>query len=486
MSLRLRLFLSHALVIVIGLGVLFAALLLLLRQVESRRLQRQLASTAVAVSRFGRPMPGNDAGQPPMFDRLRRFSQDQRARVLLLDDAGAVIFDSSPPPQGSMEGERIGLNNTLTTGGLAPENSAVGEFNDARGQQWAYAAVPLPANTNNNDAKWLALAQPANGGPLSNVADELGMPLLQAMLITLIISAVVAALVARSIARPIQNVAAGAQAFAKGNYDQRVPTRGPTEVQQLAMDFNDMAAQVQRVRQTERDFVANVSHELKTPLTSIQGFAQALRDGDVSDDAGKLRAAEIIYTEADRMKTMVNDLLDSARLESGELRMNRSTVRVNEIVQTCMGQMQPRASAAGVAIETNLASDLPALYADGDRLLQVLTNLMDNALKHTASAGSVKVETNVKSRKLNAKDVLQGVEISVSDNGAGILPEDLPHIFDRFYQADKSRSAGGAGLGLAICKQIVEAHAGQITVQSVQGMGTRVMVWLPAEEEEKG
>ncbi len=248
-----------------------------------------------------------------------------------------------------------------------------------------YAAVPIAANGNNGDGSWLALAQPAISGPLASVIEELGMPLAQALLIALAISAVMAALVARSIAEPIQQVAAGAQAFAKGDYDLRVPTRGPSEVQQLATDFNEMAEQVQRARQTERDFVANISHELKTPLTSIQGFSQALRDGDVSDPAGIQRAAQIIHAEADRMKHMVNELLDSARLESGELRMNRGTVRMNEIAQACINQMQPRADAAGIAIETRLASDLPAIIADGDRLAQVVSNLLDNALKHTAS-----------------------------------------------------------------------------------------------------
>jgi two-component system sensor histidine kinase ResE len=257
-------------------------------------------------------------------------------------------------------------------------------------------------------------------------------------------------------------------------------------VQQLAGDFNDMAAQVQSARQIERDFVANISHELKTPLTSIQGFAQALRDDDVTDDAGRQRAAQIIFAEADRMKLMVNELLDSARLESGELRMNFSVLSMNEIVQTCIYQMQPRADAAGVTIEANLANELPAITADGDRLLQVLTNLLDNALKHTPSGGNIIVETRTAQRSVNAKAGQPGVEISVSDNGAGIPPEDLPHIFERFYQADKSRSAGGSGLGLAICKQIVEAHAGQISAQSALGMGTRVMVWLPAGDAEKG
>lgn len=484
MSLRLRLFLSHALVVLIGLGVLFVALVLLLRQVETRRQQRQLGTTAAALTRFSRVAAIGETTQLRLLDRLRRFSNEQRARVMLLDHAGTVTFDSADLQTGNMEGLTIPLNNVISTGNILPENSAVGEFGDPASRHWIYGAVPISSNgaSDTTSTDWLVLAQQQAGGPLAGVLDEMALPLLQSLSIALIISALMAALVARSIARPIQQVAAGAQAFAKGNYAQRVPTHGPSEVQQLAGDFNDMAAQVQSAQQTERDFVANISHELKTPLTSIQGFAQALRDGDVKDAAGMQRAAQIIFDEADRMRRLVNDLLDSARLESGELSLTRNSVQLSQIAQTCIGKMQPRAEAAGVTFAVNLASDLPPIIADGDRLLQVVSNLIDNALKHTPRDGRVTVETRVASRKVSAKEVLSGVEISVGDTGAGIPPEDLPHIFDRFYQADKSRSAGGSGLGLAICKQIVEAHAGQINAQSVQGMGTRVSVWLPFGE----
>ncbi len=464
MSLRLRLFLSHALVVLIALAVLFVALVLLLRQVETRRQQRQLGTTAAALTRFSRVAAITDTTQARLLDRLRRFSNEQRARVMLVDDAGSVTFDSADLQAGNMEGKTISLKNVIATGNLLPENSAVGQFRDPANRQWIYGAVPTAQN-GATSTSWLVLAQQQTG-PLAGVLDEMALPLLQSLLIALVISAVMAALVARSIAKPIQQVAAGAQAFAKGNYAQRVPTSGPSEVQQLATDFNDMASQVQSAQQTERDFVANISHELKTPLTSIQGFAQALRDGDVHDAAGTQRAAQIIFDEADRMRRLVNDLLESARLESGELSLTRNSVRLNEIAQTCINKMQPRADAAGVAFDVHLANDLPATIADGDRLLQVVSNLIDNALKHTKPDGKITIETRNAQRKAGAKESVNGVEISVGDNGAGIPPEDLPHIFDRFYQADKSRSAGGSGLGLAICKQIVDAHAGHISAQN--------------------
>jgi signal transduction histidine kinase len=470
-SLRFRLFLSHAIVIVVGLTVLFVALLILLRQTETRRLQRQLGNTAAAVARFGRLLPANDPPQR-FVDRLTRFGQEQRARVLLLDARGEVLVDSVQNAPTSMVGQFIALEDTVPTGNAVPENSAVGEFRDPQGRRFTYAAVPTPNNAR-ADIDWFVLAQPA-GGPFMGVLDEVSMPMLQALVIALTISAVAAALVARSIARPIQTVAAGAQAIAQGNYSQRVAVSGPAEVKQLAHDFNDMAAQVQAARQTERDFVANVSHELKTPLTSIQGFAQAIRDGDVRDAEGTHHAASIIFDEAERLTRLVSGLLESARMESGNVRMARETVHLNELTQACVMKMQPRAQAAEIALEAQLAPAMPAITADGDRLAQVITNLIDNAIKHTPKGSKVTVETRL------ARNF---AEVSVADNGVGIPPEDLPHVFDRFYQADKSRSAGGSGLGLAICKQIVEAHGGQINAQSVLGLGTRISVWLPLSSD---
>ena len=483
MSLRLRLFLSHAVIMMIGVVVLAVALLLLLRQVEVRRVQRQLGTAATLVTRFSRLTTTNaNANDTPqrLMNRLTQLAQDQRGRVLLLDDSGTVTFDSAQKDKASMMGKPLSLSTTVDTSNAVPETSAVGEFRDPQNRRYTYAAVQTPTNARDT-AGWFVLAQPQTGGPLLNVLDEITTPVLESVVIALVVAAIVAVFVARSIAQPIQNVAVGAKALAAGNYSQRVAVSGPAEMRELAADFNEMAAQVQGARQTERDFVANVSHELKTPLTSIQGFAQAIRDGAVADADGTQNAARIIFDEADRLRRLVGGLLDSARIESGELRMAFGAVQVNDIVQMSVLKLQPRAQAADVSLAHILAGNVPPITADGDRLAQVLTNLIDNALKHTPTGGKVTVETKLITRKESSARV---VEISVADTGSGIPPEDLPHVFERFYQADKSRSAnanasGSAGLGLSICKQIVEAHTGQIMAQSVLGLGTRMTVWLP-------
>jgi len=479
MSLRVRLFLSHAAVILIGVGALTVALLLLLRQVELRRVQRQLGTAATFVTRFNQLSAPTDTPEVQTA-RLNQLAQDQRARVLLLDAKGAVTYDSVANQKAAIKGKSLPLGTVILTDNPKPNNSAVGEFYDGLNRHFTFSAVRLTGNATDL-ATWLVLAQVQNGGPLVSVLDEIMTPVLESVGIALVIAAVAAALIARSIARPIQTVAAGARALAVGDYAKRVSVRGPSEIKQLAADFNHMAGQVQSTQQVERDLVANISHELKTPLTSIQGFAQAIRDGDVPDPESVRNAARIIYDEAERLRRLVSGLLDSARMESGEMRMAMAVVQLNDVVQSCVTRLQPRAQAAGVTLSGMLAPTLPPVAADGDRLAQVLTNLVDNALKYTSPGGKVTVETKLIRRKDSGED---NIEISVADTGSGILAEDLPHVFERFYQADKSRStsaSSGAGLGLSIVKQIVDAHGGQIVAQSVPNLGTHMTIWLPVK-----
>ena len=240
-----------------------------------------------------------------------------------------------------------------------------------------------------------------------------------------------------------------------------------------------MAARVQAAQQRERDFVANVSHELKTPLTVIQGFAQAITDGAVSEPTQTREAARVIFTEADRLKRLVTGLLDSSRLDAGGSALRRTPLNVNTVIAGLLQAFERRAADAGVSLRASYG-EVPAILADGDRLAQIMNNLLDNALKHTPARHEVRVET---AARRDPRGNRPGVEIAVVDTGRGIPPEDLPRLFERFYQVDKARAQtapGSVGLGLSIVKQIVEAHQGRVSVTSTLGAGTRMSVWLPA------
>jgi two-component system sensor histidine kinase VicK len=232
-----------------------------------------------------------------------------------------------------------------------------------------------------------------------------------------------------------------------------------------------MSARVQATQQSQRDFIANVSHDLKTPLTSIQGFAQAVLDGTANTPEDISQAAGVIYTEADRMHRMVLDLLELARMDAGIADFKREPVDFASLLRSLVEKLSPQARQAHVSLRADIGSLTP-VTGDEDRLVQAFTNLVDNALKFTPENGEVVIRAGQADCQ---------VEVSVSDTGPGIPTEDLARIFDRFYQADKSRSRerGGTGLGLTIAKEIIQAHHGTINVQSKSDQGSTFTVILP-------
>jgi signal transduction histidine kinase len=252
-----------------------------------------------------------------------------------------------------------------------------------------------------------------------------------------------------------------------------VPPEGPDEVRRVADSFNTMAAQVKATQAAQRDFVANVSHDLKTPLTAISGWSQALLDGAAETPDELQHAAETIYNEAARMARLVNDLLDLARMESGQLQLQRREVDLSEVITDVYRSQLPRARARQIDLRLDALQALP-VYGDPDRLAQVFTNLVDNALTYTPSGGEVRLATRA------ANGSAEGI---VTDTGPGIPEAELPRVFERFYRLEKSRARSedgrGSGLGLAIVAELVAAQGGQVSVTSQVGRGTAFVVRLP-------
>jgi len=285
-----------------------------------------------------------------------------------------------------------------------------------------------------------------------------------ALLLTFVLS--------RRITSPIGVLAKAARRLGRGDLSQRVELQGEGEVAALAQAFNSMAADLEHAEQLRRNLVADVAHELRTPLSNIQGYLEAIRDRVMKPDAATIRS---LNEEAALLSRLVDELQELSLAEAGELKLVYQAEDIAKLVKQAVTPWQPQLTAKEISLSLDLPDNLPLVNIDWQRVNQVLHNLLENAVAHTGKGGTINVAATTQG---------DWVEVCVSDTGEGIPAEDLPNIFERFYRVDKSRArvTGGSGLGLTIAKRLVEAHGGTITVQSKLGKGSRFSLTLPIAE----
>jgi len=276
----------------------------------------------------------------------------------------------------------------------------------------------------------------------------------------------------------LTNVCLAAEKISRGDLTARASTDGSDEVAELARTFNQMAAQLENaakqqreLEEMRRDLMAWVSHDLRTPLTSVRAMVEALADGVVDDPATTQRYLRTAKRDIAALSILIDDLFQMARIDAGGLKLNRAPTSLSDLISDTIESFSERAKQNGVAVNGSAAADVDAADIDAQLIARVIANLVDNAIRHTPSSGSVSVIAT-RSR--------EGVTVEVRDTGEGLKSEDLPHLFDQFYRGEKSRSraTGGAGLGLAIAKGIIEAHGGKIGAENLE-RGARFFFTIP-------
>jgi two-component system OmpR family sensor kinase/two-component system sensor histidine kinase BaeS len=295
------------------------------------------------------------------------------------------------------------------------------------------------------------------------------------LLLVLIIGAI-GSVAFRSLGTPLADIMAAADAVADGDLSTRVEEKGPGEFRRMARSFNRMTAELERADQQRRNLTADVAHELRTPLHILRGNLEGLIDGVYQPTPEHIQA---MLDETQMLSRLVEDLQTLSMAEAGQLPLRLEPVDITELLADVSTSFSGPLDAAGIDLQLQIlgAPGKLVVFGDAERLDQVLSNLMGNALRHTAEGGSI---------FLRAESTLERVRIIVRDTGEGIPPEDLPFIFDRFWRGDKSRqrqSGAGSGLGLAIANQFIQAHGGQISVESLLGEGTTFTIDLPREPE---
>jgi two-component system sensor histidine kinase BaeS len=278
---------------------------------------------------------------------------------------------------------------------------------------------------------------------------------------------------ARTFTRPLREMIAATRAVADGDLEQRVAVRSGDELGKLAVAFNQMNDRLAHARDLRRQMTADIAHELRTPISVILGHAEAVHDGVMSPST---ELFDIIHDEASRLSRLVEELRTLSLAEAGELVLTRQTISPKALLENAIAAHLPNAQQRGITLNLEIEPDLTQINVDPDRMAQVLSNVLSNALRYTPQGGYI---------NLCAKRFADGVELRIQDSGPGIDPEELERIFDRFYRSDKSRQRdeSGSGLGLAIAKSIVEGHNGRIWAESEPGQGVTIVIALPVQEK---
>jgi two-component system OmpR family sensor kinase len=459
MSLRLRLVLSYVLIVVLCLGIAAVSVSVLLQnyrdQVNMTRLDDMTRPIFVSIRSM---LVRGQTTVADVWSSVQEQAQRNSVYILFVDDKGNLVRQASPQDN---------LPNLIVPQGFPHglTQQAHGLFTTASGAKYVYSAYPLGRALDPliNRPETVILCQPRSS--VLAIMTGLINPFIWAGLIALAISLLLAFLVARSVYKPIQRLSRAAENMSQGNYDQEVPISGPPELKSMALSFNKMAVKVKQSQTQLRHFVADVSHQLKSPLTSIQGFAQAILDGTANDSQTRLRATQIISDESRRMIRQVNELLELSRMQAGQLKMAKEPVDIQEVLQRCHEIFIPRLEEKGIKLIERWEAT-GTIMGDADKLEDVFCNLLDNAIKNAPPQGEVQI--------ISRQGPEHSLAISIADNGPGIPPEQLPYVFERFQQSSGLR--GGFGLGLAIAREIVLAHSGKIEVESAPGEGATFRV----------
>ncbi|MFZ5815762.1 MAG: sensor histidine kinase [Bacillota bacterium] len=370
--------------------------------------------------------------------------------VIVLDRSGRPVrFEgASPvaPPEAGVAAIKAG-------------KTFVGQLQTPGRQTYIVTGVPVP-----NRGGGVLLMAPA--APVQQSLLVARRYLWLAGAVSLVLGTGLALMLARSLTRPIQAMERVTRSIARGDFTVRVPVESQDEIGRLGEAVNQMTAQLHSYENRRREFLANVAHELRTPLSYIRGYTQALAEGIVTDPAERERYQRVVLDESVRIGRLVDDLMDLAQMDEGQMAFDRQPLDLRLPVEQAAATVRPRAQAKGVSLLVELPDRLPLPLADGGRIQQVVFNLLDNALRHTPDGGSIRV---------TAAPDPEGITVRVTDTGEGVDPELAPLIFKRFV----GRRQGGRGLGLAVVRSIVKAHGGEVGVESKPGEGSTFWFRLP-------
>ena len=381
--------------------------------------------------------------------------------IWLVNSSLRQIYMIIDPEQKSIMNEGLTYEGTLEILNYTKKGYSFRQTsNNSRMFKGPVVTVAVPWTVDNNYVGAIIVHKEMKDLGINALFGQVFLPLA----LTMAVATAMVFVLSRHIVKPIRNISFGAMELARGNYDWRVKPSTRDEIGELAVAFNRMAEELKLQDSLRNTFIANVSHELRSPLASVQGFIQGMLDGTIEPE-DRDKYLEIVLSETKRMSTLISDLLSLAKIESGKFPMEYSEFDVNELLRRCLLMFEQRIEEKRIDVSVDLCEEKINVWADEDRISQVITNLIDNAVKFTGEGGQIKVWTFCTENK---------VHVNIADTGIGIPAEDQPYVFERFFKVDKSHSQGtpGTGIGLSIVKRIIAQHGETIGLQSEEGKGT--------------
>ncbi|GMG95884.1 sensor histidine kinase [Tepidimicrobium xylanilyticum] len=460
-SIKKRLVGNFMLVIIMTVLILEVFLANAVKQYYYKGLEEILSNQITLSADFYSRYFSSNSLKEIIMDDIDVFWRQTKAQVQILDSEGKVLMDSigvshfSDPINTLDVAKALEGNKGTWIGNVEYDNSPV-------------MAVAYPIIVEDEIIGVLRFISTLRNiniiiGNITKVFTIVG-------LIAVLISGVISIFLANTIIHPLREVTEVAEKMAGGNLKIRTKKRSDDEIGKLSDTLNYMAEELIRKEQLKNDFISSISHELRTPLTSIKGWAITLKSDNTRDEELLVDGLDIIEKESDRLSNMVEELLDFSRFVSGRITLEKKKINIAESIRQVGKQFQFNAESKDIEFNINCDFKLPPIYADGNRIKQVLINLLDNAFKFTPEGGKV---------TLNARDNGQDLLIEVIDNGCGIGEDDLPYIKEKFYKGKSSKAS--SGLGLSICDEIIKLHNGTMQIESRLNEGTKVMVTIPIE-----
>jgi len=488
-SLQFRLLVAFTLVILLTIGAMFFMMWQASTgqiQQFGDRVERMVGNRIQFVVTDYYLAHGSWDGVQPL---VQQIGEQFRHRVIVADAEGKIIADSTTETPDNQLNLDSFISRTLTSSHERHDYSPPGPGGPPPTEPPPFISFGpnMPAPPKPVEPVPTVSGEPATIGflfilPLTQ--SETGLEALQVMyrqlgnyfLIGACLAVAFAFLVtlflSRRILSPVKELRRAAQRLGKGDFSQRVDIKDKNEIGELASTFNSMAGNLQRDEQLRRHMVSDIAHELRSPLTNVRGYLEAIKDGVMKPDTATISS---IYDETILLSRLVNDLQELSLAEAGELKLYCQPEEVADLVRQSINAVQAKASEKGLELSADIPEGLPRVNIDFLRIRQVLLNLLENALAHIATGGTINISAGLSS---------DFIEVSVSDTGEGIPADEVANIFERFHRVDKSRSrsTGGSGLGLTIARYIIEEHQGKIWAQSEPGKGSRFSFTLPVSK----